>query len=295
MTYHAAPTPATALGGLLAVWAWAVGSLVLAWAAGWPVAFTTFLAYLSGASLLGLGFVFAYWAYAGLALRYVVEGETLTIKLGPAQQVIPLAQVERVVPGHALPSPRVQGVSWWGLHIGRAHLGSVGDTIVYSTHHSHEQLLYLVTPTGAFALSPQQPSRFTRAVQLRPEADASRQMQPQTRRLALAAQPFWQDRRGQVLALLGLGLNLALFGFIFAVLPGLPDSIPLAFPPGLAERLGSKDEVLELPLVALAVLAVNTALALVLHARERAAAYILLGGAVGLQALLWIATAAAVA
>lgn len=303
MTYRAAVSPATALGALLAAWAWSLGALLLARAVGWPVAFPAFVAYLGGAILLALGFAFAYSAYAGLALRYVVEDDALIIKLGPLERVIPLSEVERVVPGYALPPSQVRGASWWGLHLGRARLGAVAEAIVYSTHHRRDQLLYLVTPSATFAISPQQPSRLTRAMQLHPGAGASPTPAPGTG-LAPAARrqwpapaigPFWQDRSSKALVLMALGLNLALFGFLFAVLPSLPEFLPLGFPPGLGERLGSRDEVLELPLVALVVLAINTPLALLLHARERVASYLLLGSAAGLQVLLWAATAAAVA
>jgi hypothetical protein len=268
-------------------------------AVGWPVSFTAFLAYFFGASLVPIGFVFAYWAYASLAMRYELKNDTLLIQLGPVQQAIPLAEVLRIVPGYTLPLPQVKGVNMWGLHIGRAAMGPEGETIIYSTHYRPEQLLYVVTAKNTFAISPQQPSRFVRALQSALPAAAGTQryiapVRPSLQRLNIVEQTFWRDRRGLALVLAGLGLNLLFYGFLFAVFPGLPDTMHLSFPPELAERLGPKEELLELPLIALIVLLANTVVAFLLHARERAAAHLVLMAAVGIQVLLWGASMASI-
>jgi hypothetical protein len=305
MVYRTATTPSTLIGLLLVAWCWTLGSLLLARAVSWPVSFPAYLAYVSGAVLAALGFGFVYWVYASLTMRYELKNDSLLIQLGPVQQSIPLNEVLRIVPGYTLPAPQVNGVNTWGLHIGKANLGPEGgQALVYSTHHRPEQLLYIVTMKRTYAISPEQPSRFTRALQTALPAGGEHRTaaalapvpmsSPRLTWFDVMAHPFWWDRKGQLLVIGGLALNLLFYGFLFAIFPGLPDNLDLAFPPGLAERVGSKNEILELPLVALVVFAASTVVALLLHARERAAAYLLLMAAVGTQVLLWGASLASI-
>jgi hypothetical protein len=254
--------------------------------------------------LAALGFAFVYWVYASLTMRYELKNDSLLIQLGPVQESIPLNEVLRIVPGYTLPAPQVNGVNTWGLHIGKANLGPEGgQALVYSTHHRPEQLLYIVTMKRTYAISPEQTSRFTRALQMALPAGRAHRMtapaaptgSPWLTWFDVMSHPIWWDHKAQLLVVGGLVLNLLFFGFLFAVFPGLPENLDLAFPPGLADRLGSKDEIMELPLVALVVFAVSTIVALLLHARERAAAYLLLMAAVGIQVLLWSASLASIA
>ncbi len=301
MVYRTATTPSTIIGALLVVWCWTLGSLLLARAVSWPVSFPAFLAYVFGALLAALGFGFVYWVYASLTMRYELKNDSLLIQLGPVRQSIPLGEVLRIVPGYTLPAPRVNGVSSWGLHIGRANLGPEGgQALVYSTHHRPEQLLYIVTMKRTYAISPEQPSRFTRALQTALPAGGEHRAasastnSPVLNWFDIIAHPFWWDRKGQLLIIGGLVFNLLFYGFLFAIFPGLPDNLHLSFPPGLAERVASKNEILELPLVALVIFAGSTVVALLLHARERAAAYLLLMAAAGTQVLLWGASLASI-
>ena len=110
----------------------------------------------------------------------------------------------------------------------------------------------------------------------------------------LAAHPIWADRVSQALALCAVALNLALWGFLFALYPDLNQQITIEFPPidGITE-LHTRSDIFKIPATATAFLAVNLLAGLLFQWTERAAAYLLLSGAVFFQALFW--TAAAVA
>ena len=96
------------------------------------------------------------------------------------------------------------------------------------------------------------------------------------------------------MALAAIAANVALFGFICGVYPGLADRLNLAFPPVGAIDLRSKDELFQIPLTGLALLAVSLAAALAVHKWERGASYLLLAGALFTQGVFWVAAAIAV-
>ena len=84
-----------------------------------------------------MGLLFAYWTYSLGTLRYTLDRNALTITWGDIRQMVPLSQIERLVPGRELPNPHVAGVSWLGHHVGHANVeGGIGDTLFYSTHRS---------------------------------------------------------------------------------------------------------------------------------------------------------------
>jgi len=87
---------------------------------------------------------------------------------------------------------------------------------------------------------------------------------------------------------------VALFGFICGVYPGLADRLNLAFPPVGVVDLRSKDELFQIPLTGLALLAVTLGAALAAHKWERGASYLLLAGALFTQGVFWVAAAIAV-
>jgi len=265
-------------------------------AAGWPISWASFLAYLGAIALFLLALLFAFWAYACSSLRYLIDRSGLLIRWGPIRHFIPINGIEKLVLGRGEQRPHLRGLSWWGYHIGRGSVQDVGEVLFFSTHRSPEEEVYLQTAIATYGLSPQDPARFSQEVQRfqkvgRPASSEAVQRHP------LAAHAAWSDRIAQGLALAGILLNVALFGYLFAIYPDLSNRITIEFPPiGPITSLGSKREVLQIPAVALAILVADVlAAALAFQWRERAAAYLFLSGAIFLQVLFWVAAAIAIA
>jgi len=294
MEFHPRRTIGTLLGSSLAAWAFILMALLVVWGLDRPVSLSTLGFYLVAALLFGLGCVFAYWAYGCGTLRYVVDRNGLSIHWGPVRQVIPLDKIERLVPGRPGLAPRVQGVNWPGHHVGRAWVERIGDTLFYSTHQSPEELLYVVTPSQAYAISVQDSVRFAEEIQARQNEGVVAPLHQMPRRTALAAQPFWLDRFAQLLALAAVMLCAATFGTIFSRYPDLPESLPISFPPLEVTRVASKEELLALPTTAFGLLLVNLILAFLLHTWERMMAYLLLVALVGLELVFLVGAAIAV-
>lgn len=274
-----------------------LASLLMAFASPWAISAAKFLAFGGAFLLLALAAVFAYWTYACFTMSYALDENGLSIRWGLIRQFIPLNQIERCVPGREARLLEIRGVNWWGYHVGRATVPTIGEVLFYSSHQSPWELIYVVTSSGSYAISPENSVRFTMELQRlqRSEATAAEEVPKQRAEHPLVAiYPFWLDRYGQALALIAVLANVALFGFVFAVYPGLADQLNLAFPPLGQTELRPKREVLQIPATALVLLAVSLAAGLAVHKWERAASYLLLAGAILLQGLFLVAAAIAV-
>jgi len=297
VTFRPARFTGVASGGGVAAVAVLLAAVLMAFAIGWDISTAKFLAFVGVFTLLAVAALFGYWTYALLTLGYDLNQEGVTIRWGLLRQFVPLGSIQRFVPGREARLPQVQGVNWWGYHVGRGTVEGLGETLFYSSHRSPWDAVYVVTPGIAYAISPENHVRFAMELQhlLRETSpDESGSARPRVTYPALVVHPFWLDRFGQLLALTAVAANVALFGFICGVYPGLADRLNLAFPPVGAIDLRPKDELFQIPLTALALLAVSLAAALAIHKWERAASHLLLAGALFTQGVLWVAAAIAV-
>jgi hypothetical protein len=271
-------------------------------ASSWPISFTQFLAYAGAGVLLLLALVFAFWAYGCFTLRYIVDRSGLTIVWGPLKHFVSLDRIQAFVHGRGEHRPKVSGVGWRGYHIGRGYVDEFGRVLFFSTHRAPEELVYIQTAETTYAVSPEDPARFVAQAQRfrqarlpDAEAELAASVRPAVQRGLLAAHPIWADRVAQVLAVLAVLANLTLWGFVFAVYPDLNNQIQIEFPPiGDVTTFQSRSEIFKIPATAAAILVINLVAALGFQWRERAAAYLLLSGAIFFQALFWVAAIIAV-
>jgi hypothetical protein len=90
-------------------------------------------------------------------------------------------------------------------------------------------------------------------------------------------------------------LNLLIFVYLVTRWDSLPALVPVDFPRvDDPQRLIDREDLLSIPLLGLAVLALNTAGGMVAHVLERSAALVLFGSAVVVQAVLLAAAVLAV-
>jgi hypothetical protein len=295
--YRPARLIGTATGAAMVTLALLLAALLMAFASSWAISAAKFLAFGGAFLLVALAIIFAYWTYACFAMRYALDEKGLSIRWGLIRQFIPLNRIERCVPGREARLLEIRGVNWWAYHVGRGSVPGIGEVLFYSCHQSPWELIYIVTSSGSYAISPENSVRFTKELQRLQSSQAAAAEEAPGQRAEhplVATYPFWLDRHGQALALIAVLANVALFGFVFALYPGLADELNLAFPPLGQTDLRPKREVLQIPATALALLAVSLAAGLALHKWERAASYLLLAGAILLQGLLWVAAAIAV-
>ena len=275
-------------GGGLALWCFIVAVALIVRGLTQDVALGVISLYVVASIFFFMGLLFAYWTYSLGTMRYVLDRNVLTITWGDIRQMVPMAQIERLVPGRELPNPRIAGVSWLGHHIGRSTIeGGIGDTLFYSTHRSPEDLLYIVTPQQSYAISVEDEVEFAEAIQAQQRVGPLVAVPQAPDRLYLASQPFWEDRYAQVLAFAAFAMFFAMFAYIYREYPGLPQSIALTFPQlNGVTRIGAKSELLKLPTTGVALLAINVGLGFIAHSWERMVGYVLLLAAIGAEAIL---------
>ena len=274
----------------------ALAFALIARAVTWPVSLTQFAAITGAIVLIALALVFAYWAYACHTMHYAVDRGGLTIAWGTLRHFIPMESIDDLSAGRGEDNPRLLGLSWPGLHVGRGLVGG-HEALFYSTHRSPEEIVYVRTPVTTYGVSPQDPARFIAEVErfreaARPADSGAESIQ----RDVIGGHPIWADRVAQGLALAAVLINLALWGYVFAIYPDLTPQITIEFPPlGEITDVRSRNEIIKIPAAALAVLIVNLIAGLGFQWRERAATYLLLSGSVFLQMLFWVSAGIAVA
>jgi hypothetical protein len=287
MEFRPPRTLGTLMGGLLAAWCYLLVIGLVVRGVTQPVSLGVLAPYLAAVLFFGLGGLFAYWTYSCHTLRYMLDRNGLSIHWGDIRQTVPVGQIERLVPGREAPPPRIAGVSWLGHHVGQALVERIGDTLFYSTHRSPEELLYVVTPSQSYAISVEDEVEFAGELQSFQKLGALVSLPQATERVSLAAQPFWQDRLGQGLALAAVVVCATTLGYVFHQYPGLPESLPLSFPSlGGVVRVASKHELLTIPSTGVGLLLVNLVLGFVLHGWERMVGYLLLLAALAVQGIL---------
>jgi hypothetical protein len=254
----------------------------------------TFLSFLMGFIVLlsiPLLLVLAYQTASCLTLRYRLNRNGVIVQSGGSEQVIPIRDIQRIVPGDELGDTvvRRRGLRWPGHERGQGRIPGIGRTRFLATRPLPE-LLLLVTPGTAFAISPNDPAGFVKAYEVRRELGPNRLLERETRHARWLTWEIWTDRTARALLGVAVIVNLGLFAFLCARFPNLDLQLPLHFNiQGLADRIGTKAELFALPIIGLIILGTNLVLGLALYTRERAGSYLLWGAAAAAQALFWLA------
>jgi hypothetical protein len=233
-----------------------------------------------------------YQTASWLSLRYRLDRNGIVIRSAGREEVIPIREVQRILPGERLGKGAVRrrGLHWPGHERGEGMIPGVGRTRFLATRPLTEQLI-LVTPGVAYGISPQDPEGFVRGFESRRELGPNRLLTHEERRAPWFGWALWTDQTAWALLGAALSINLALFGYIAIRFPGLDFQLPLHFNSlGQPDRIGTKMELFALPIIGLIVLGTNLVLGLALYRRERAGSYLLWGAAAAAQALFWLAS-----
>jgi hypothetical protein len=234
----------------------------------------------------------AYETVSWFTLRYHLDRNGIAIRYAGSEEIIPLGEVKRIVPGRQFGDTpvRKRGIHWPGHERGEGIVPGVGRTRFLSTGPTADQLL-LMTPGQAFAISPQNTDGFLKGFEARRAMGPNRLLERELRHPSWRRLSLWTDQTAWALLGVALGINLALFGYLAARFPGLDLQLPLHFNElGQADRIGMKMELFGLPIIGLIILGTNLLLGLLLYRRERAGSYLLWGAAAAAQALFWLAT-----
>jgi hypothetical protein len=235
--------------------------------------------------------VLIYQTVSCLTLRYRVDRNGIVVRWAGTEQVIPMRNVQRILPGAELGDQivRRRGLRWPGHDRGEGLVPGIGRTRFLATQPLESQLL-VVTPGWAFGISPQDPEGFLKALEVRQELGPNRLLEQEIHPAKWSTWRIWTDQTARVLLGAALIVNLGLFGYLSMRFPNLDVQLPLHFNSlGQADRIGTKMELFTLPVIGLIILISNLIVGLALYKRERAGSYLLWGSAATAQALFWLA------
>lgn len=257
-----------------------------------PLAFGLGLALLLALALLAL---VLYWSIAALRLRYRLDRNGLVIYWGASRLVVPMERIQAIMSGSELSAGgdgasewrAFRGVAWAGLRAGRAQLPDGKPARVLSTA-SLAQSTVVLTPDCAYVVSPHDPGAFIEAWRVRRPLGPTQYWLEEAQRAWPLALPIWRDRVVGVLIGVGLLANLALQAYLGFIYEQLPAMLPFHFDVlGQADRIAQRAEILRLPQVALLMLALDVSLGFAVYRRQHVAAYLIWGGGLILQLLVW--------
>jgi hypothetical protein len=246
----------------------------------------------------GLSFMLALWLLASLlllvyigyrtlgafTLEYWVDRDAVTIVWGPARQIVPVGQIQRVLAAADCRLPRPRPWHWPCPDRRRFTCAGLGVVNSYSTRPLDQQLI-LVTGGESYGVSPADPGGFMKALQERYALGIGRPLQAELRRPPVWTWPLWKDRAALVLIGAGLLGVLLMFGALCFRFPELSSDLPLHFDAGgIADRIVPKSGLFVLPIIGLIAWAFNLVVGIWLYRHvQQTAAYLLWGGAVVVQ------------
>lgn len=254
------------------------------------ITFLTSLLLLGSIPLIGS---IAYQLFGLSRSGYDVDRNTLIIQWGAIRQIVPMESIQRIMLGTEVVGrvSRFRGARWPGLMQGHGQVPEAGQTLFYATGPLYQQLI-IVTPSLSYAISPLDAAGFIESIKARYEMGPTQAVEQKTEHPAFYDWPLWHDRLAHGMVLAGLVMCLALFGLVTFRYPLLPPVIPLHYTTsGTVDRTGTASQIFILPLIGVLAVVGNTILGGVFYRREQMAAYVLWGGTILVQVLLWIGAA----
>lgn len=275
------------VGGAFTLWAAFIALVAGLLAGGAAIELTTFVAWVVVALFSGLALLFGWWTIGVARLAYQIDDDALRIRWCGGEVIVPVVDIQRVVPGRTVGEESVTGLNWWGCHIGRGVAASLGPTLFFATHNRPEDNVFVVTPGRTYGLTVPDQVAFAEACSRRLIVGFEPAEPQRAEPRGLALLPFWRDTDVWFVISLVLVALGVLGGYLFSQYPDLPALVQIDFPrdTGIV-RVGDPSELLRIGAVGGGIVAINLALGFVLHARERAAGLWLFASAALLQAVL---------
>jgi len=255
-----------------------------------PLTIGTFIVGLAVLFSLGLLGLISYWLYGLARSRYFLDRNALIIHWGPTEQTIPTGQIKRVLAGDTVEG-RIQfyGGIWPSHCVGYGEVPGAGPALFYATVPPRHQI-YIVTPGLTYGISPADREGFLESLHRRLQMGPTQVVEQSSKRPGFLNWPIWQDWLGLGLLAAGFLALLALVGLLCFQFPALPHLVPLHFDvAGNPDRLESRGQIFIIPFIGLLALLLDGALGGLAYRDERVASYLLWGGTILVQVLVWIA------
>ncbi|MGB9799301.1 MAG: PH domain-containing protein [Thermanaerothrix sp.] len=163
------------------------------------------LALLGGIASLGSGYrLAALWR-----ATYTIDRDGLRLRWGLRVEHLPLESIEWIRPGNeaGFPLP-LPPFAWPGAILGSRKVPELGDIEFLAAETT--TLLLIATPQRVFAISPEDPSAFSRAFRQALELGSLNPLPPYSARPVAFVVHLWQDRIARAMVIGGILLLLGL-------------------------------------------------------------------------------------
>lgn len=244
---------------------------------------------ITGGALAVVALSTAFQTWCLLNMRYAMTEGKLLIRWGPRTIVVPLKQITRMVVARDLDVSVPVRTWWWPGHYrcdGR--VVGVGETRVYATSRARGDMILVVAGTESYVISPPNAGAWLKAFE--EEQAKGFLAEPEVRYPWLFRMAFWMDRPLQWLSLGCLALALVSLGLVYFQYPVLPESLPTRFGPlGEPTAIQGRQDVFRIAYGAIGAMIAAVTAGLIVRNRDRLAAYLSVGGGLGVQVLFLLA------
>ena len=291
MEWNIQPRLGNRVGIGIIVWLTLLDALLLWIATQLPITVITFILVLLALASLPVITLIVYWLVGLNRAVYALDRNLLTIRWGAVQQIIPMAAIRNVMHGSEIAGQirHFRGGRWPGHWVGQAEVKNVGPILFYAAG-GLDQLLVIVTPGLAYAITPADLAGFVEAFDQRQKMGPTQSIEQVSIRPELYDWPLWNDRLAMGLVGLAVIACLLLFGYTCLRFPELALRVPLHYGAmGAPDRFGPRLQVFTLPIIGLMTLGANLFVGMTMYLRDRVGAYLLWGGALVVQILAWVA------
>jgi len=256
-----------------------------------PISIITFVVALITLVTLPIIAFLVYWLIGLNRSAYLMDRNTLTIRWGTVQQIIPMASIRQLLHGSEITEHvhRFQGGRWPGHWVGQGEVKGIGPMLFYAAG-GFDQQLVIVTPGVAYAITPADMAGFVEAFDQRQKMGPTQEVIQGSIRPEVFDWPLWTDWLAMgLVGIAGLAC-LLLFGYACWRFPELAPRVALHFDAlGTPDRFAPRSQVFLLPTIGLLSLGANVVIGLPMYLRDRVGAYLVWSGALVVQVLAWIA------
>lgn len=277
---------------VLALWAGATWAIITLSAQlqgppnNWPLTLRSFGLLVAALAGLSLGGLLLYHILSALSLHYRIDRNAVTIHWLGNTAVVPMNRITGVdigVKAQRLPSIFLR---LFGYRRGTGRTIQGMPLYLFSTTRLSNAVL-LTTTSSVYAISPAKRDAFVQEVEGRRGLGIVQSQTEGVLRTTRVSYPFWTDRTVRLCLMIGLGLNLALWGILSTRYTYLDALVALRFD-GTGTAIGSvpREQILALPLLGLLAWLANAGLGVGIYRLSRVGAVLLLVGAIVVQSLL---------
>ncbi len=231
-----------------------------------------------------------YWSITLLRARYRVDRNGVVVYWGSSRLYVPMQRIVDIIPAAGVEELKSQfsnGPAWLGGTSTKVR--ALQDKVTYFRATGRlEDSLVVSTGSHWYVLSPNNHQQFIQAWRSRRPLGSTQLWREREIRTGLPGLPIWSDAIAWGLVGGAWVTHLAVDGYVALMYDKLPQALSLHFDAyGRPDRIGSRSEILRLPLIALTMLVLDMALGFIVYRQHRVASYLIWAGGLTLQLLIW--------